>query len=810
MKQFILLFCAFLMVQSLSGQSYPLLSWGNNIGGQIGTGPVSSRSDPTPPTMPNGQTNLWRQIEGGGGFTVGIKDDGTLWTWGFNGYGQLGDGTPIANTSRITPTQISAATDWVQISCGDGHVLALKSDGSVYAWGQNNNGQLGDGTTIDRNVPTLIQGLSVVSQVAAGGFHSLALLSDGTVKTWGNNQHGQLGLGFVSLSNVTPMATNLNGVTQIAAGSGYSLAVLNGVVKAWGANSSGQLGDGTTDDRSIPITVNISSVTRIVAGASHTLALLPDGTVKSWGSNGSGELGDGSTMNRSTPTTVVGLSGISQIAAGGSYSLALNSGGTLKTWGINNNGQLGDGTTTSHITPTALESATVGNVHKMSASYNTSYALTTPIPPCNTPTNLAVTTNHTTANITWTAGSTEVEWEIYRATDVSDVPNSATPPSVSAHPTPTYSFPMVQDVTYYVYVRANCSSTYKSDWTPNYVSCTIPCVIPTNVTASVNGTTGTLNWTAGNVETAWDIYFAPDAFSPPNAATTPSVIGHNALTYSFPMTTGVQYRAYVRSRCSAMTQSAWTSDFVSCGIKPANDPCANAVELFFTDAATGIATEGTTIGATADPNIPNCEGQGRFSLNLKEVWYKFNAGSHLSARMALKYIAHEGHLNYAIYKSSCGQVPEYCGTERVPIDYDIDYFTFTGLEQDQTYYIAVSSSEGFQEPTFSIQLIDNEAAVSVADASAGTSGLVYDGCNNANYPVEISPNRMNGNRWVRFMKDDDVAVAINAQGNNLGRATRSTSTSPRSATRRRASASSRRRRTTTSTRSRICRSSSTT
>jgi len=232
-------------------------------------------------------------ISAGGSHTLALKDDGTVWAWGFNFDGRLGDGT---STQRLTPVQVTGLTDVTAIAGGGGHSLALKSDGTVWAWGRNNDGQLGDGTTTNRFTPVQVTGLTDVFKIAAGGSHSLALKSDGTV--W-----------------------------------------------AWGFNGNGQLGDGTTTNNSTPVQVTgLTGVTAIAGGFQHSLALKSDSTVWAWGSNDQGQLGDGTTTQRLTPVQVTGLTGVSAIAGvGSSNSLALKSNGTVWAWGDNNNFQLGDG-----------------------------------------------------------------------------------------------------------------------------------------------------------------------------------------------------------------------------------------------------------------------------------------------------------------------------------------------------------------------------------------------------------------------------------------------------------------------------------
>jgi len=274
--------------------------------------------------------------------------DGKVWAWGYNNEGQLGDGSTL---DRITPVQVSGLTDVSKIAAGSAHNFALKSDGTVWAWGYNYYGQFGDGTTASRITPVQVFQLSGVSQIAAGSSHSLALKSDGTVWAFGYDSVG-LGDGITKRSSTPVQVSGLIGVSQIAAGGSHSLALKSdGTVWAWGDNTYTQLGDDTDQDRSTPVQVSgLTDVSQIAAGDYYSLALKSDGTVRAWGYNYYGQLGDGTTTNRSTPVQVSFLSGVSEITAGSDHGLALKSDGTVWAWGSNRRDQLGDGAVTSKRT----------------------------------------------------------------------------------------------------------------------------------------------------------------------------------------------------------------------------------------------------------------------------------------------------------------------------------------------------------------------------------------------------------------------------------------------------------------------------
>lgn len=254
---------------------------------------------------------------------------------------------PNATASRaVTVAGLHGVT---AVSTGNGFFLALLNTGQVKAWGTNNLGQLGDGTTTNRATPVTVKGLAHVTAISAGGFSSLALLSNGTVMAWGSDRFGQLGNGTSGTISTVPVPVNgLSTVTAISAGRNHNLALLsNGTVMAWGTDNAGQLGNGTAEPISdVPVTVTgLSSVAAVSAGNEFSLALLTDGTVRSWGSNSNAQLGIGSInpATKDTPQTVKNLHGVTAISAGGFHGLALLSAGAVMAWGDDEVGELGNG-----------------------------------------------------------------------------------------------------------------------------------------------------------------------------------------------------------------------------------------------------------------------------------------------------------------------------------------------------------------------------------------------------------------------------------------------------------------------------------
>ena len=342
--------------------------WGFNINGQLGDGTTVNQLVPVEVVgLSSGVSNIaagWRHA-------CALMDSGNVKCWGNNSHGQLGDGIPI---NQLVPADVVGLGGTVRaITTGERHTCALMVGGGVKCWGDNGDGQLGDSTTATQFTPVDVSGLgSGVSAIAAGGTHTCALMVGGGVKCWGNNGEGQLGDGTTT-NHLTPVDVSglAGGVSAIVAGGGYTCALMNtGGVKCWGYNSSGQLGDGTTADRLTPVDVSglTSDVSAIVAGERHICALMINGGVKCWGSNSHNQLGSPTrtTRMRFSPADVSGLTDVVALSAGAAHTCALMSTGGVKCWGYNGSGQLGDGTTTTRFTPADV-SGLVGGVAAIDA-----------------------------------------------------------------------------------------------------------------------------------------------------------------------------------------------------------------------------------------------------------------------------------------------------------------------------------------------------------------------------------------------------------------------------------------------------------
>jgi alpha-tubulin suppressor-like RCC1 family protein len=291
---------------------------------------------------------------GGGHFhSVALKGNGRLFAWGANNRGQLGDGT---TDERTAPQQVGTLDQVATFAVGADHALALRSDGSVWAWGDGGAGRLGVGDDLDRSTATAVPALPVSRGVAAGLAHSLAVGADSSIWGWGVNGCGQLGDGTVQVRLLATRAATLTGAVSAAAGVQHSLAVhSNGSVWAWGCNGYGQLGDGTTTARLMPTPIGgITQAVAVAAGRSHSLALSAAGSVYAWGWNSSGQLGDGATTERRAPVRVA-LPGVAvAVAAGRNHSLALLADGRVFAWGENTFGQIGNGTSLDVLVPSQV------------------------------------------------------------------------------------------------------------------------------------------------------------------------------------------------------------------------------------------------------------------------------------------------------------------------------------------------------------------------------------------------------------------------------------------------------------------------
>jgi len=316
------------------------------------------------------------RISSAGSVNLALKQEGTVWAWGQNNSGAMGNGSLYGIQS--SPLQVSELLEVTAVSTSGFHGLAVKSDGTVWGWGQNVREEVGGGLSSQVLNPIRVSGLSNIVSVAAGSFYSLALDRDGRVWAWGANSQGQLGLGTSDNSrHDTPVVIpGLSGVTFIAAGSGFNVAVRNdGTVWTWGKNENGQLGAaGPSTDRPAQVP-GVSGVRAVAAGPNHVLALTADGTVMGWGLNTFGQAGSTNFVYMNpTPAPVAGLTSVTGIAAGYGFSLAVKSDGTVWEWGLNPE-QLGSGVTNGNPQPNPAMVNGITNAVSLAAGSNHGLAL---------------------------------------------------------------------------------------------------------------------------------------------------------------------------------------------------------------------------------------------------------------------------------------------------------------------------------------------------------------------------------------------------------------------------------------------------
>lgn len=330
-----------------------LWSWGNNWKGQLGDGTITGRYAPAQ----IGTTTNWSAVAAGYLYTIALKSDGTLWAWGDNSHGQLGIGSIDAD-AHSTPVQIGIDTNWKAVTTGGYHAIALKNDGTLWAWGNNYSGQLGNGLTTSIKTPVQIGADTNWAAVEAGFSYTIALKNDGTLWAWGDNGRGQLCDGSI-IERHAPIQVGFDTTwTTMAAEERHTIAMKNdGTLWACGDNQNGQLGIGSTDHNvhSTPIQIGTDTTwTTVAAGASHSIAQKTDGTMWAWGDNWGGQLGDDTITERHAPVKIGANTSWTTVAARDSHTFALKNDGTLWAWGYNSDGQLGDGTVIERHAPVQI------------------------------------------------------------------------------------------------------------------------------------------------------------------------------------------------------------------------------------------------------------------------------------------------------------------------------------------------------------------------------------------------------------------------------------------------------------------------
>lgn len=330
-----------------------LWSWGANDYGGLGDNTTTIKSSPVQTVA--GGTN-WSQVSCGEFFSSGIKSDGTLWCWGDGIEGQMGDN---GTTDRSSPVQtVATGTNWKQVSCGQFHVGAVKTDGTLWLWGYNVNGELGNNSSVGKSSP--VQTVSTGTDwrlVSCGYLHTAAIKTDDSLWLWGDNVYGQLGNNSNGTDISSPIQTISGGTNwkTVSVGREFTSAIkTDGTLWSWGINTYGQLGDNSRTSRSSPVQTVAGGTNwkQVSCGHYHIAAIKTDGTLWLWGRNNFGLLGDNTSTDKSSPVqTVSGGTNWKQVSCGLNHTAGIKTDNSLWLWGRNQTGQLGDNTSTDKSSP---------------------------------------------------------------------------------------------------------------------------------------------------------------------------------------------------------------------------------------------------------------------------------------------------------------------------------------------------------------------------------------------------------------------------------------------------------------------------
>ena len=362
-----------------------LRCWGDNFYGQLGD--RSTTDSNVPVTVPSPIVNV-TTISLGKHHTCATQNDGRAYCWGYNAYGQIGNGNnsgpqlcPKPNGSipcSTIPEMVQGISTAQYMTTGDEHSCAVLADGTMKCWGRNHHGQLGQGSLSDSAVPATVSGVTTTVKARGGAYHTCSLHTGGNLKCWGDNEYGQLGDGNAGRKPFAVEVYGLHAASTVTAGGQHSCAGMeSGVARCWGENGSGQLGDGTKENSPTPVSVSgLPLISGISAFFDHTCAVTNTGGIKCWGDNSQGQLGNNSTTDSTLPVDVSGISSAQDLADGFSLShtCALLQSGQVACWGRNNEGQLGNGTNQSSLVPVMVSNISDGKAVSTGGSYESVFS----------------------------------------------------------------------------------------------------------------------------------------------------------------------------------------------------------------------------------------------------------------------------------------------------------------------------------------------------------------------------------------------------------------------------------------------------
>lgn len=335
--------------------NYSIWSWGANAYGFLGDSTTVSKSSPV--SVVGGFTD-WCRVDASDSHTLALRSNCTLWAWGCNGSGVVGDGT---NSTRSSPVSVVGGfTDWCGISAGEAVSAALRTNGTIWTWGPGSAGQLGNNSSLNRSSPvSVVGGFTDWVHVAAGDSFVIGLRGTGVAWAWGYNNCGQLGdNSIVTKSSPVSVVGGFTDWCQVSGGLTMSAAIrTNGTLWTWGRASFGSLGDNSTAAKSSPVSVvgGFTDWCQVTMGRCHTLAIRTNGTLWAWGYNGQGQLGDGTTVSKSSPVSVVGgFTDWCQVSNARYHTLAVRTNGTAWAWGSGSNGILGTNCTSARSSPVSV------------------------------------------------------------------------------------------------------------------------------------------------------------------------------------------------------------------------------------------------------------------------------------------------------------------------------------------------------------------------------------------------------------------------------------------------------------------------